>query len=86
MKIIVILICIISLTAVKCSGQNKAYPSLILDDKYNQIQKEDSKVIPQKYSLKSLQGFILDCYIYDFTLIKTMNNNRLHGTRNLDFI
>jgi hypothetical protein len=78
MKIIYTLISIISLFVVSCTGQtNKRYQIFILNDKYNQIQKEDSKVIPQNYELNSVKGLILDCSNYDFSLIKKMNDNRL---------
>ncbi len=33
--------------------------------------------IPQNYELKSLKGLILNCSNYDFSLIKTMNDNKL---------
>jgi hypothetical protein len=50
MKIIYVLISILSLLVISCTGQNKElYPTLVLDDKFNQIQTEDSKVIPQNY-------------------------------------
>ncbi len=49
----------------------------MLNDKYNQIQKEDSKVVPQNFELQSLQGLMLDCSKYDFSLIKAMNDNKL---------
>ncbi len=78
MKITYALIFIISLFIISCTGQSKkSYPTFVLDDKYNQIQKENSKVIPQNYELRSLQGLIIDCSNYDFSVIKTMNDNRL---------
>lgn len=78
MKITYALVSIISLFAISCTGQSKKlYPTFVLNDKYNQIQKEDSKVIPENYELESLQGLILDCSKYDFSLIKTMNENKL---------
>lgn len=78
MKIIYAFVSIISLFVISCTGQSKkSYPTFVLNDKYNQIQKEDSKVIPQNYELESLKGLILDCSDYDFTLIKTMNENKL---------
>ncbi len=77
MKITYSLISIILLFVISCTGQSKAYPTFVLNDKYNQIQKEDSKVIPQNYELESLQGLILDCSNYDFSLIKAMNENKL---------
>ena len=78
MKIIYILTSIISLFVISCTGQNKKpYPTLILNDRYNQIQKENSKVIPHNYELNTLKGLIFDCSNYDFSLIKIMNNNKL---------
>ena len=78
MKIIYALISIISFFSVSNTEQNKkAYALIVLNDKYNQIQKDNSKVIPQNYELKSLHGLILDCTGYDFTLVKTMNKNKL---------
>ena len=61
-----------------CTSVNKdIYPTIILDDKFNQIQKADSKIIPSNYELNSLKGFVVDCSNYDFTLIKSMNENKL---------
>ncbi len=78
MRIFCTLISIISFIVISCLGQSKKpYPTFILNDKYNQIQKENSKVIPQNYELKSLKGFVLDCSNYDFSLIKKMNKNKL---------
>lgn len=77
-KIIYALISIILLFVISCTGQSKKpYPTLVLNDKYNQIQKENSKIIPQNYKLESRQGLILDCSNYDFSLIKKMNENIL---------
>lgn len=78
MKFIFSFISFISLFVISCTGQsNKSYPTFVLNDKYNQIQKEDSKVVPQNFELQSLQGLMLDCSKYDFSLIKTMNDNKL---------
>ena len=60
-----------------CTQANKEiYPTVILDDKFNQIQKTDSKIVPTNYELNSLKGFVVDCSNYDFTL-KLMNENKL---------
>lgn len=78
MKFIFSFISFVSLFVISCTGQsNKSYPTFVLNDKYNQIQKEDSKVVPQNFELQSLQGLMLDCSKYDFSLIKAMNDNKL---------
>ena len=75
---------IISVIAVSCSGQDKKlYPTLILEDKYDQIQKDGSNIIPQNYVLTSLTGFILDHSKYDFSMIKTVNGNKMPDVINV---
>ena len=69
---------IVSLLLISCIGTGEMeYPVFTLDDKYNQIQKDDSPLTPENYKLSSLNGFILDCSNYDFSLIKTMNDDKL---------
>jgi hypothetical protein len=78
MKIFYFYISMVSLFVISCTGQSKkSFPVFALDDQHNQIQKDDSKVIPKYYELKTSEGFILDCSKYDFSLIKTMNDNKL---------
>lgn len=78
MKLIYALVIVITLFTISCTEQTKkTYPTFVLNDKYNQIQKEGSKEIPQYYELQSLQGLILDCSKYDFSIIKSMNDNKL---------
>ncbi len=55
----------------------KPYTTLVLDDKYNQMQRQDSKIIPQNFELRSVKGLILDCGSYDFSWIKAMNEDQL---------
>ena len=60
-----------------CSGGDKtAYTKLILDDKYSQIQKEGTTIVPQNYEIESSNGFVLDCSKYDFSLIRQMNKGK----------
>jgi hypothetical protein len=84
MKVNSFLISIILFIAISCSGQNKKmFPTLNLNDKYNQIQKNGSGVIPQNYELTSLNGFILHYSKYDFSLIKTLNGNKMPDVVNV---
>ena len=54
----------------------KNYQVLMLSDTFSQAQPHGSAIVPRKYQLGTLKGFILDCSTYDFTLIRSMNDGK----------
>jgi hypothetical protein len=58
------------------SQSSKNYQLFILNDSFSHAQPEGSKLVPKNYQLGSLKGFILDCSKYDFTLVRSMNDNK----------